>query len=627
MRGRNIPFKGGEDNMKGNKLFHLLSIVVVAAVVLAACGGTPTPTEAPPAATVAPPTTAPVATTAPEATAAPAGCPDPAGTGPVAFPDGGKSVVGAWDQEPNNINPYYTVMSFAIWITQFTLVGLAEWDENGNFVPELATEIPSADNGGISPDGLTITWKLKDCLYWSDGERLTADDVVFTWESIVDPANTPASRSGYDKLDSVTALDELTVELKFSELYPPWQTLFTQGPNNSGAILPKHLLEGKTGLENDPEIHQPTVSSGPFIITEWVSGDHLTLLPNPNFYKGRPILDQIQIKFLPESETILAALQTGDVDWYANFAESDMSTIAALEPAVHLIVVPGADFEHYFFNMATTAGVDGKGVSDYEGFCPFKDVNVRKAIIMGIDRFTIVDTLLEGNTIVPAHQWPNSEWDSGIEPYPYDPDQAMALLDEAGYTDTDGDGIREGECNGETVKLSFNFKTTTAPLRVDVATIVQQDLAAIGVEYKPEHLPAGTWFGSYAEGGPIYAPAADGSPGYDLGGYTTGFYPDPWTDDYDCDNIPNAANGGAGDNGYHICDPALDEKFDALNATVDPAARKTILADIQQYIHDNAYVAMMYARANVYGHTDRFVPGPFGFFSNMNWNSEVWDVK
>lgn len=615
--------------MKSNKLFAVLSIVIIMAMVLGAC--TPAATEPPtaaPAATdvpteaVAEPTTAPEATTAPEG-----GCPAAAGTEPIAFPDGGKTATAAFDQEPNNVNTYYSVMTFAVWVTQLTLVGLGEWDQDGTFVPELAAEVPTAENGGISEDGLTITWKLKDCLYWSDGQPLTADDVVFTWESIMDPGNVPASRTGYDKISSVTALDPLTVEIVFSELYPPWPTLFTQGPNNSGAILPKHILEGKTALESDPEIHQPTVGSGPWIITEWVAGDHMTFLPNPNFHAGRAKLDQFQIKFLPESETILAALQTGDVDFYANFAESDISTIGGLEPDVHLLVVPGADFEHYFFNMATTEGVDGQGISDYNGFCPFKDVRVRQAIIMGLDRFSIVDTLLEGQTIVPAHQWPNSEWDSGIEPYAYDPEGAMALLDEAGYTDADGDGIREGECNGETVPLSFNFRTTNSPIRIDIATIAQQQLAEIGVDFKPEHLPAGTWFGSYGEGGPLFAPGTDGGPGYDLGGYTTGYYPDPYTDDYLCSNIPNAANGGAGDNGYHLCDPTLDAMFEEVNASVDPAVRRAALAEVQQYIKDNAYVIMMYARANVYGLTDRFVPGDFGFFSNIYWNSEVWDVK
>jgi peptide/nickel transport system substrate-binding protein len=299
-----------------------------------------------------------------------------------------------------------------------------------------------------------------------------------------------------------------------------------------------------------------------------------------------------------------------------------------------LLVVPGPNFEHYFFNLATTEGVtlpDGTvtGQSDYDGFCPFKDVNVRRAIILGIDRFTIVETLLEGKTTVPGHQWPNSYWDSGLQPDPFDPDQAKALLDQAGYTDTDGDGVREGTCDGTMTRLSFNFQTTTKQLRVDIATIAQQDLAAIGVEMKPEFLPAGTFFGTYSEGGPLYAPAPGGGPGYDLAGYTTGFYPDPYPSlgDFFCNSVPNQANAGAGANGYHLCDPVLDDLFDRMNETADPVTRLGTLANIQQYIYDHAYVIMMYARANVYGYVDRFVPGPFGFYSNMNCNAEVWDVK
>jgi len=176
--------------------------------------------------------------------------------------------------------------------------------------------------------------------------------------------------------------------------------------------------------------------------------------------------------------------------------------------------------------------------------------------------------------------------------------------------------------------LSFNFGTTTKQLRVDIATIAQQDLAKIGVEMKLGGIvPAGTWFGTYGEGGLLYAPALDGGSGFDLGGYTTGFYPDPYFDDFLCANIPNAANGGAGDNAYHLCDLALDALFVEMNVSADPVARKATLAKIQQHIHDQAYVIMMYARANVYGYVDRFVPGAFSFFSNLNWNAEVWDVK
>jgi peptide/nickel transport system substrate-binding protein len=290
------------------QLMSVASLLVIASLLLAACGAGATATQAPVPTQAAQPTTQagqPTNPPAPTVAVQPTTPPEP---GKI------KNVVGAWSQEPNNIVPYYTVMSYAIWIAQLTLVGLAEWDDKGEFVPELAAEVPTAENGGVSADGLTITWKLKPGLKWSDGEPLTSKDVKFTWESIMDPKNAPTSRSGYDKIASVETPDDLTVVIKFSELYPPWQGLFTQGPNNGGSILPSHLLAGKTALENDPFIHQPTVASGPFVISEWTSGDHMTLVQNPNFYGSKPKLDQVQIKFVANSDVALAGLKTGDID-------------------------------------------------------------------------------------------------------------------------------------------------------------------------------------------------------------------------------------------------------------------------------------------------------------------------
>jgi peptide/nickel transport system substrate-binding protein len=597
------PFLSEENRMK-QKLYVLLSLLVLASMILAACGAPAT--EAPPAATEAP------------ATEEAAAC-EPAGTEPIAFPDGGKSVTGAFDQEPDAIVPYFTQMSFAIWVTQLTLVGLGEWDENGAFVPELAVEVPTADNGGVSADGLTITWKLKDCLFWSDGTPLTSEDVKFTWEAIMDEGNAVSSRTGYDKIASIDTPDATTVVITFSELYPPWPTLFTQGPNNTGGILPKHILEGKTALETDPFIRQPTVSSGPFVITEWVPGDYMTLLPNPNFYKGRAILDRVQIRFVADSAAALAALQTGDVDWYPNFSEGDIATLDALQPDVVLTVLPGSNFEHYFFNLGRVDGVDGRGKADNEGFCPFKDVRVRKAITLGINRQAIVDTLLSGYTNVPVGQWPNSEWNNdSLTPDAYDPEGAAALLDEAGYT-VGADGIRVGDCNGEQTRLSFNFETTTAPIRISIATAAQADLAKIGVEFIPIHTPAGTFFGQYVDGGPLT------TGNYDMGGYTTGFYPDPYTNSYKCEEIPNAEKPD-GNNWYHNCDPFLSDLIESSNNTVVTAERKAILDEAQAYIAENYYVIMMYARANVIGSTPRFAIGPAGGSSNMNWAAENWDV-
>jgi peptide/nickel transport system substrate-binding protein len=246
-------------------------------------------------------------------------------------------------------------------------------------------------------------------------------------------------------------------------------------------------------------------------------------------------------------------------------------------------------------------------------------VRVRKAIILGIDRQAIVEALLEGKTTVPASQWPNSAWtNASLQPEAYNAEEAGKLLDEAGYA-LGADGIRSGMCNGTETKLSFNFETTNSQIRTDIALAVQADLKKIGVEFKPIHTPAGTFFASYPEGGVL------GTGKYDMAGYTTGYYPDPFTSDWVCD-IPHVDNP-SGTNNYHLCDPELDKLIKSVNASADPAVRKVAIDAVQKHIYDNAYVIMMYARANVYGLTDRFVPGPFGFYSNMNWNAEVWDVK
>jgi len=586
-------------------MYLVMGVLALISMVLASCGTTPTP-----AATVAP-TTAPVATTA-------AATCTPAGTAAIPFPSGGKTVTVAFSQEPDLLSGLFSSMSFAQWITQSILVGLGTWDANNNFVPELATDVPTAANGGVSADGLTITWHLKPCLFWSDGQPLTSADVKFTWQVEVDPGNAVYSRAGYDQIDSIDTPDDTTVVLHFKSLYPGWQTLFTSGPNNQGSIQPVHLLQGKTGLEKDPFTHWPTISSGPFVITDWIAGDHLVMLPNPNYWRGHPKLDQILIKFVPDPETAKAALKTGDVDFVPDFAESDLADLPALEPAIHTRVDAGPEFEHYFFNM----GVKGTaiGQSDYAGFCPFKSVDVRKAIILGIDRQTIVDTLLFGKTTVPASLWPNSSWyNTSLTPYPYDPTQAKALLDGAGYK-PGADGIRHGMCDGVDTKLSFNFETTTKQLRIDMATSVQGMLKDIGVEFKPIFTPSGTFFGNYASG----ANMATGK--FDMAGYTTGFYPDPYTDQFLCSSVVANQNQG-GDNNYHICDPTLDAMFKDANSSADPAVRKVAIDKIQQYMFDNALVIPMYARANVMSYTDRFILPPTSVISGMMGDTFDWDVK
>jgi peptide/nickel transport system substrate-binding protein len=581
------------------KLYALLAILVLASISLAACGPAAATTQAPPA-----------------ATEPPASTPAP------------KTITLGFSQETDNVVTYFTAMTYSVYVGQMTLVGLGEWDDKNNFVPELASEVPTADNGGVSADGLTITWHLKPNLKWSDGEPLTSADVKFTWEAITDPGTACVACGGYsDKIASIDTPDDTTVVIHFKELYPPWYTLFTTWGNGGGPILPKHILDGHKALESDPFIHWPTVASGPFVITDWVAGDHMELTPNPNFYGSKPKLDQIFIKFLPDPETTLAGLKNGDIDMSPDFTESDIPTFEPLAPAIHLDIKPGNFFDHYFFNMgitnSTVQDASGKviGNSDVEGFCPFKDVRVRKAIALGIDRFSIVKNLLYDKTTVPGDLWINSSWDAKLQPYPYDPDQSKQLLDEAGYT-PGPDGIRHGMCNGTDTKLSIDFQTTTKQIRVDMALAAQSDLAKIGVELKPTHLTSTVFFGSYTDNGPL----AQGK--YDMGDYATGFYPDPYpsTQDFLCEAVPTKDAPG-GQNFYHICDPKLEQLFADSLKSADPAVRKPVFDEIQQYQYDNYFFIPIYAWANMAAYTDRTVLGPWGAYSTWFWDMEAWDVK
>lgn len=541
----------------------------------------------------------------------------------IPLPENPKRVVIGMNQEPDNITPYFTTMASAFSITQLTMLGLAEWDGEGNMVPDLAVEIPTAENGGISEDGLTITWQLKEGLVWSDGAPLTSADVKFTWEMTMSEDNASLWRTGYDKIDRIELPDDYTVVIHFNELYPPWYTLFTQGPQVAGAILPRHILEGKTNLELDPYARIPSVVTGPFIIVDWIAGDRIELLPNANYHKARPKIDQIFVRFVPDSESALAGLQVGDIDLYTNFTEVDIPTLLGLAPDIETDLIASPYFEHYLFNLQSSEMVEGfpNSAAAEDGPCVLRDINVRKAFIYGIDRQSIIDNLLGGAVEVPASQWPNSFWtNTDLVPRPYDPERAIELLESAGYTDQNGDGIREGMCDGELVTLSFDFVTTTDPLRQDVAVVVQSDLAKIGIQMTPRHVPGGTLFASYTDNGAL----ATGD--FDLGAYTQGFYPDPYpqSGDWHCD-IPSPDNPG-GFNLYGVCDPQLIELIEGINSSSDPEIRKMAVDEVQQYLFDQAYVIMMYSRIEVTGRNPRLILGEYNAFSRAFWNAEEWDI-
>ena len=436
--------------MKRN-LTLLLSLVVLASMILTACGGQPA-------------TPAPAETEAP---AAPAETEAPVAAEPAA-PSG--TVTITFVQEPDNLNPMYTDMSFSGYLRPFYLKPSWDFDENGQPVPVLAKEIPSLENGGLSEDGLTVTIKLRDDITWSDGEPVTADDYVFTYEMIMSDKNTPLSRYPYeDYVTSVVAQDPTTVVITFNKPFAAWLTSLFYW------VLPKHVLqpvfESEGTLDNAEWNRNPTVGVGPFMFSEWETGSHLAFVANPNWIQT-PKLEKIFVRIVPDDAAQEAAILAGDTD-IGVFLSSDQIEKLEATGKVKVVAVTSGYNEAWFLNVNPATA---------RPFMLEKDV--RKAIALATDRFTIVNDLLDP-TINPVNvtYWdgtPPYQTDT-LEPYPYDPEAAKALLDAAGWVDSDGDGIRDKMIDGKKVDLVVRYVTNQRELRKNVQAVVEQQWKLVGI--------------------------------------------------------------------------------------------------------------------------------------------------
>jgi peptide/nickel transport system substrate-binding protein len=553
------------------RLSTLLGALVIASLAAAAC--------------------APAATPTPQATFS--------GTATITF-----------TQEPDNLNPLYTQMWFSFITREFWLKGLWSFDDQNQPVPVLAAEIPSASNGGLSADGQTITVKLRSGVTWSDGTALTADDFVFTYDMVMSDKNVVQSRYPYeDYVAGVTAPDATTVVINLKEPFAPWlTTLFTY-------VLPKHILQpvfdADGTIDNAAWNRAPTVGVGPFTFSEWESGSHILFTANPNWITP-PKLQQVFIRVVPDDAAQEAAILNGDTD-IGVFLSSDQIQKLEAGGVVDVIAVSSGYGEGWFLN-----------VSPETAHPAMLDVNVRKAIALATDRFTIVNDLLDPQiNPVNATFWegtaPYNHPD--LAPYPYDPDEAMRLLDAAGWTDSDGDGIRDKQIDGQQVDLRLRYITNDRELRKNVQAVVQQQWAEVGIAAELANYSSDVYWNGYNDGGP----QAQGL--YDIAEYSsvpTGF-PDPeGSEGWLCSQISSADNpDGANWQGY--CDPAMDTLLQQQAVTLDTQTRIDLYRQIQQKMYDEVLYIGIWKDPDLWSINSRLqntrLAGATPF-----WNAHEWSV-
>ncbi len=578
------------------RLNIIFSFLIIASVIISACA-TATPTTVVTEAPVVPATEAPVVVSTEV----------PATEAPTVAPAAKKVATFIWTQEFDTLSPIYTNMWFVSVVYPAYLCGAWLFDDQNNAFPYLVTEIPSVENGGLTTDGRTFTLKLRDDIVWSDGEPITSADFKFTYDMIMSDKNAVNTRSPYDQIESFETPDAQTVVITFPDPYAPWLALLFSGTTSGTPIIPEHILrpvfEAEGTLDTAAWNKAPTVGCGPFVFDEWQSGSFARFVANDNFWLGRPKLDELFFQFVPDDASMIAAMVAGDGDVGTFPAYSDVPQLQ--EAGVTILNSFSGYNEGWYINMHAEKGNPA-----------LKDVKVRQAIAYAFNRDKLVQDLLLGLTGVAATDWDVSPWiDPTITPYPYDPEKAKALLTEAGWTDTNGDGT----VDKDGVELILKYGTTSREVRQNTQAVAQQDLAAVGIGTELLSYDSDLFFSSYQDDGP----SANFS--LDIIEYSDSpDFPDPNTAIWLCSDIPSDTNP-AGTSPTGLCDEKLDGLFQKQATEVDFAERQQTFYEITRYIYDNAFWIGLWQDPDLFMFNERMtnikMSGATPFF-----NIDEWDI-
>jgi peptide/nickel transport system substrate-binding protein len=500
-------------------------------------------------------------------------------------------------EEPDTLNPYISTVVTSIdmstqWGEYFFNV-----DNHDQYVPEAALEVPTLQNGGISKDGLTITYHMRRGIKWQDGAPLTSHDVVFTWQAIMNKNNNVQVTTGYDKIASIDTPDDYTVIVHMKQRFSPIIAYF-MGAEGGGPILPQHILGGLHDMNKVPFNTLP-VGAGPFKVVEWVHGDHTTLVANPGYWRGPPKLKQIIYKWVGTNSTIVTELQTGEADAWFRADPSLYPQLAAM-PGHTAMLTPYSLFGHVDFNMRDPM---------------LQDVRLRRAIMLGIDRHRIIhdathDVYLPSNSDQPAFSW---AYDRDLPPVTYDPEQSNALLDAAGWK-RGPDGIRVKGGQRLSLQLSYVSGQVIAPA---IANIMAQELKQIGVELTQKTYPSSLFFAALQNGGIVNKGQ------YQLAyfGWSNGVDPDDSSLYWSPEMPPN------GQDSLFWVDPKVDAaEVDALS-TFDVGKRKQDYAIVQEELYNQVPTIIMFAEQRVDVINNGFkgyLPSPA---QTSDWNTWQWSVE
>ncbi len=532
-------------------------------------------------------------------------------------------------QAPTVVNPHLSPGTKDLSASRITYEPLASFDKDGKLVPILAADVPSLENGQVAADGKSVTWNLKQDIQWGDGEPFTADDVIFTYEYIMNPDVKSSSAGSYGDVESVEALDDHTIKVNFKQPTAAWDTPFV-GP--FGMIIPRHIFEEYNGANfADAPANLQAIGTGAYFVSEYRKEDVLIIGGNAvstvkiiyeinPYYRepNKPFFSKVELQGGGDLNLAGQAAKEASVDFAWNLALPE-ETLADIESGGKMrVVAPASAFvERIMINFTdpNKETADGERSSLQYPHPFLSDLQVRRAISMAIDREVIAAPYGRGGNLTTNILVEPSFFASPKNAFEYNPQKAAALLEEAGWIDSNTDGVREKDG----IELRLVFQTSIQPLRQAAQEQVKKDLESIGFAVELKQVDASIFLG----------------PPKDTTDTRRQFYtdleefafsnksPDPtaYMAAWVCDQAAQKENDWSLPNWSRYCNPEFDTLFRQATAELDPEKRAELFVRMNELlIEDVAVIPLVNTTQPMAISVD--LKG----YDSTPWDVEVWKI-
>ena len=497
--------------------------------------------------------------------------------------------------EPDNLNPMVGNQQAEVDLSLLWAAYLYRFNDKDQWVPELATDVPTLANGGISADGRRFTYHLRTGVKWQDGAPFTADDVIFSWQQVMNPRNNVTARGGYDDIVAIDKKNDHTIVVHLRKPYAPFLSTFFSMGGTPMCIVPKHLL-AQYGDINRVEYNVHPIGTGPFIVERYDKGSMITFVANPHYFRGPPKLQKIYWRFIPDTNTLMTQLRTHELDaWFASIAQY----VPSLQkiPGVRLTYTPQTAYSMLGFNLSRPM---------------LADKTVRQALAYALDRDSIRDKIYHGVRPLEYTDQPSFLWayNPNARHYDYDPARAAAMLEADGWK-LSRDGYRYK--NGQ--RLTVQVVTIPGGTGGD-NVIIQQSWQRVGVETPIKIVAGPIYFATYQAGGIIQTGKFDA--GYF--GWFNGADPDDSTL-WMCDQMPPN-----GQNAYHFCNHELDAQERIALSSYDQETRRRAYFKIQEILGEEEPVIYLLSHRRVSTLNTDFKNFKPAHAVSLLWNPWEWDI-